>query len=107
MLTIVISKPKPLGGVDFSEYNDFINDALKEGHTPKIISYLQGKVQQVMKYDIGLCLNGENCFQGQKYIEGIYDAQIMGYGNPCKAFLQTLYGLIEYFSLLLHNVQLL
>ena len=93
-LQIIVSKPCPLAGVDFTEYEDTIHKAITEGHTPIIMQYLHGTLESKMDYDIALCLNGEDCahVEIEEYITGIYDAKVLGYDNPCKAYLWNTHG---------------
>lgn len=78
-----------MAGVDFTKDEDLINKAIEDGHKVCIISYFHGEVQDAAGYDIGACLNGELCadFVKKSYREGIYDAELLGYDKPLKAFL--------------------
>lgn len=94
-LKIIVSAPCSFAGVDFSSNEEKINNAIKEGHTVVTISYLHGTLERVMGYDIGACLNAEECVKDEKYIEGIYDAEVLGYPNTCKAFLWNAHDMLR------------
>lgn len=87
-LQIIVSKTMCFTGTDFSEHQNLIDEALNLGHIVSSISYIHGIAEDVMGYDIGACLNAE-LFLNRKHnpIEGIYDAKIIGYNNPCKAYI--------------------
>lgn len=92
-LVIVVSEPCALAGINVEKYQKMINDSIKEGHQPVSISYLHGKLESKVGYDIGVCLNGENIVihnqdnNRNKVIEGVYSVKIVDYDNPCTAYL--------------------
>lgn len=95
MLKIVVSKPRSFAGTDFTQYESLIKEAMNEGHKVCSMGYLHGILEDVMKYDIGCCINGEECgdFEKEQYKVGIYDVEVVDYlNNPCKAFLWNRFG---------------
>lgn len=87
MLKIIVSSPRPFAGVSFIKYEHLIKKAQDGGHKVATIQYFHGKLESHVGYDIGACLNAEKCIDNNQYIEGIYDAEVIGYPSPCKAFL--------------------
>lgn len=88
-LKLVVSEPRSFAGVDFTKYHSEISKAQEEGHEVAILQYLHGKVCSKMGYDICACLNAEECadFDKELYKPGIYDVEVVGYENPCRAYL--------------------
>lgn len=92
-LVIVVSEPCAFAGINVEKYEGMINDSIKEGHKPVYISYLHGKLEHEVGYDIGVCLNAENIViynpNGNQYkvVEGIYPVKVVDYDNPCTAYL--------------------
>lgn len=88
-LQIIVSAPKLLNVADASNFQETRNKAEKEGHKVAFIGYLHGELEFAMKYDLGICLNAEECIDEatEFYIPGIYNAVVNDYPIKCKAFL--------------------
>ena len=93
-LKLVVSEPRSFAGVDFKKYQSQIDEAMSQGHKVAIIQYLHGTVQEKMGYDIAACLNAEECadFDKERWIPGIYDAEVVDYQKPCRAYLWNVSG---------------
>lgn len=90
-LKLVVSAPQSFAGTDYTKEKDLIEKALKEGHKVMTLAgaYLHGEVESSCGYDICACINAELCVDDTNthYKEGIYEVEIEGYQNPCKAYL--------------------
>lgn len=93
-LKVLVSEPCSFGDTNFSSNEQLIKSYIASGHKVCQMGYLHGKVESAVGYDIGLCLNAELCsdLEKEKYIEGIYDVEVIGYEKPCKAFLWVASG---------------
>ena len=64
MLELIASKPCSMAGISFSEEDEqLIRNAEKEGHKISTISYFHGNIETLAGYDIGVCINAEQCFK--------------------------------------------
>lgn len=89
VLSLIESAPCCFAGTDFTKHKALIEEALDHGHDVCTIHYFHGEVEQHAGYDIGACLNAEEFLDVEKGClkEGVYDAELLGYDKPLKAFL--------------------
>lgn len=88
-LKLIVSAPCCFAGTDFTKDKALIDEAFESGHSVSTINYFHGEVEDFISYDIGACLNAEEFLDTEKGCvrEGIYDAELIGYNKPLKAFL--------------------
>ena len=88
-LSLIVSAPCVMAGVDFSKSESLIKEAIDKGHKVCVLYYFHGEVEDFAKYDIGACLNAEHIFteDTMQLKDGIYDAELREFEKPLKAFL--------------------